>query len=245
MARTLILLLCGFLIVPVPVWAATPTHDATTEPDPGGQSWSNVQNNVTLAHTRGTGQSNYISFFCITWQDSTPGTISGTPTADGNNMSLVDTQTNGSLGAALYYYVGIGTGAKNYVVSFSEVMNQVILSVSTYYNVNPSAPIGTAAKNSGSDSTPTVNVSSAVGELVVDCGVTGNRTVAVGASQAERANQNFPGNSTHYASDEAGAASVTMSWAITPSASSWGIVGVPLKPSIDSAGIKARKPVRF
>lgn len=104
--------------------------------------------------------------------------------------------------------------------------------VSTYTGVAQTGSTGTVATADGASDTPSVTVSSATGELVVDAvGWNAGGDGTAGASQTKRA-EGVSGNGISMdvaTSDEAGAASVTMSWTVT-GGGAWVILGVPLKP---------------
>ena len=107
--------------------------------------------------------------------------------------------------------------------------NEASAAAITYSNVNQSTAVGTPTTGGGSGSAPSIAVTSAVGEVVVD-GVcsTDNVTFTAGAGQTKRAGLAV-NNVSNGASEEAGAASVTMSW--TNSVTDWAAIGVSLKPS--------------
>ena len=113
----------------------------------------------------------------------------------------------------------------------------------TYSGVHQTTPHGTAAAAGGSSLTPSVAVTSAAGELVVDIAATRDetKTLTPGAGQTEEPAGGFVGASgagstsvQAAASREDGAASVTMSWTNSVS-SSWAISAVPLKPATGGA----------
>jgi len=105
-----------------------------------------------------------------------------------------------------------------------------------------------------SGSNPSLVVTSAVGEQVIDCvsynegGAIGTITEGAGQTKAY-ALDNGAGTSAGSMSDEAGAASVTMSWTIgTPgSIVTGGHVGISIKPAATSAvtTISAHRPAPF
>jgi len=108
--------------------------------------------------------------------------------------------------------------------------NALSVCARAYATVNQTTPHGTVAKtNSGETAEISVNVVSAVGELVVDACHEYNNTPGVGAGQTQRSAQ-----STTIArmgtSEEAGATSVTMSWTTGYHAT---LLAVPLKPTAD------------
>src|SRR5512136_2468856 len=113
----------------------------------------------------------------------------------------------------------------------------------SYTGVDQTNPFGTAATNLGSNAAPTVTLSSAIGELVVDTAgirqnTTANQTLTAGANQTQRYND-ASGTSTNSnvrgaGSEKAGAVSVTMSWTAF-SSEAWAIVAAPLKPASSCA----------
>lgn len=230
--KSLCLLLA--LLWPCAALAATPTHDATTSDNTG----NNGQQNPTTSHTGGTGQSNYIALACITFQDTT-GTLSSV-TYGGQGMTRIGTDEGTATAASfasLWYLLAPPSGAQTVQANFSEAINDTIFSVSTYYNVNQSNPFGTEVADNGSGTTISVVVTSAAGELVVDCVDAHPSTdtyTAVG--QTERSDIAISGNHWHGFSEEAGAASVTMSWTHA-SSNEWATKAIPLKPSSDRRAV--------
>ena len=144
----------------------------------------------------------------------------------------VSTATNGNGPvASLWRLVAPDTGANT--VSM-DVTSQVTSSggAVSYTGVDQTTPFGTAATATGASTTPSVVVSSASGELVVDALSSGGNTPTAGAGQTSRiALANFFGMS-----EEAGAASVTMSWT-TDTSNEWAIVGAPLKAAAAGSSI--------
>jgi hypothetical protein len=105
------------------------------------------------------------------------------------------------------------------------------VAVSSFTGVHQTTPLGTPATATGGvGTTPTVTVTAATGDLVVDFmgtkETTGNKTA--GAGQTERWD-GFNGDADGAGSTEAGAASVVMNWTggVTEE---WAGVGVALKP---------------
>lgn len=112
------------------------------------------------------------------------------------------------------------------------------VTVSHYQGVVQTGSTGTPASADGASDTPSVAVTSATGELVVDAvGWNAGGDGTAGASQTKRA-EGVVGNGISMdvaTSDEAGAASVTMSWTVA-SGGAWVIIGVPLKPTSANSG---------
>lgn len=223
-------------LVPGLSWAI-PSHDATSN--------SGALANVTTpsyAHTRGAVCANPVAVIRITSQDSTPGTLnsvtyngSGATIASGTTHKKAD-PSGTNVARSLWIYKNPPSGASTVQANFSEVMNAVIISTSTYCDVDQTTPTGTGVEGENASSGPSVNVSSAATELVVDVvGVdTGtDTTLTVGASQNGRANLNSASNHRHGGSDETGAATTTMSWTLGATRY-WGTTAVALKPAAAS-----------
>jgi hypothetical protein len=161
-------------------------------------------------------------------------------TYNGEALTQIATQTFswGAVTQEFWYRIAPATGTHNVVISAS-ASGMILGSSCSYTGVDQTTPLGTPAVGFVNDvSTPfTVNVSSATGELVVDtCGMTNGNgtTLTAGASQTRRVSSVEPTSGAATAqSEEAGAATVTMSWTHA-STVTWCVIGVSLKPA--SAG---------
>jgi hypothetical protein len=124
-----------------------------------------------------------------------------------------------------------------------------MLSVRSYCGVHQTTPVGTAASAISYGNPITVDVSSAVGELVVDA--VADRadlgdTLAATAGQTERSNfiADISGVGIIAGSDKAGAAgTVTMSWTAAPSGQYWAMIGVSLKPAAGGGAVVRRRAI--
>jgi hypothetical protein len=136
---------------------------------------------------------------------------------------------NNSIQLYSYYLVGPPGGSSTVAASWTPARNAQ-MAIRGYKNVRQSNPFATpAAIATGTSTSVSVNVSSAVGELVIDA-IVSNGTPTVGPGQAWRY---FAGEYLNSAgSDEPGASSVTMSWSVPYT--NWGTVAVSLKPSFDT-----------
>jgi hypothetical protein len=163
-------------------------------------------------------------------------------TYNGDALSQIATVNNSPdnlVSACVWRLIAPDTGTNNVVVTFSAARTGECTAVSLT-GVHQTTPEGTPATGSdvsgGGFTNPSVVVSSATGELVVDCVGLQNdstsKTLTVGADQTQL-EQGSVGTTTSIVgavSTEPGAASVTMSW--TPStADDWAQVAVPVKPS--------------
>jgi hypothetical protein len=181
---------------------------------------------VTLSHTTGT-ENNRLMLVGISQRNRLVSSV----TYGGVPLTLVgENNSNANARIAIYRLVNPAPGTANVVVNFSA--NPVwgaVVSVTTFYNVDQSNPLGTFATAQANSSTPSVNVSSAAGELVYDVVSKRNQSISVGAGQTQRWNL-FSGSEIYGGgSTEPGAASTTMSW--TAGSSDWAMGAVSIKPA--------------
>lgn len=184
------------------------------------------------------------------WADSSPPNYSAIKWGGSGGVAL--TQIGSTLAAGSFHKVAISrliapaAASQTLYGELSGTAGELCVGGSSFTGVHQTAPVGTAATNTGSGAavsfTATVDVTSASGELVIDAAYAGTTegdsstcTVAVGAGQLQRWEQETISTfSCGTQSTEAGAATVTMSEVFTFNTSdayAWGIIGVPLKPA--------------
>ena len=141
--------------------------------------------------------------------------------------------TNGQYWITAYYLIAPDVGTYNIVVTVSGNVFDFGAGAISYNDVHQTVPFGTAVTATGTDTTPTVTVSSAADELVDDgLVIVHGGTLSVGAGQTQRWNAIATFGFIKYAgSTEVGAASTTMSWS-NSSSQTWAIVAVPIKPTV-------------
>lgn len=123
------------------------------------------------------------------------------------------------------------TGNHNLVITADAVITGYA-NLTSWIGVNQTTPCGTFAPSSGTTTPVTVNASSATNDVVIDVVGTSfsTATLVVGAGQTPRWNNTNLGEGVDSAgSDEAGAATVTMSWT-SFAGDGWAIGAVALKP---------------
>lgn len=118
----------------------------------------------------------------------------------------------------------VPTGAHTVSVTMTGTV-ACIIGAASYTGVDQTTPVSGYTATTGFDVTPTINVTSAVGDLVVD-GVATPGATTVDASQTQEMNV-FTSTYMGGASREAGAASVTMSW--TAPNNAWAIAAMNIK----------------
>ncbi len=130
--------------------------------------------------------------------------------------------------AELWYLLNPPVGTANVVVTLSN-NRETVIGATSWTGVNQTTPLGTLSTANGNSGTASVNVASATGEVVVDVAANIDAgLLTVGPGQTQHWNRNDV-DVTGGHSNEPGAATVTMSWAM-PS-DFWAIVAVPLKPA--------------
>ena len=122
------------------------------------------------------------------------------------------------------------SGTHDLIVTFTG-SNDNAVGVMTFDGVNQTTSVGTAAWNNGTDAAPTVDVTSATGEMVV--GIVSNNfntTMTAGTGVTDKWNQGASGSfATAAGGYKSGAATTTFVWALGVS-KTWTIGGVSLKP---------------
>jgi hypothetical protein len=190
----------------------------------------------SFSWTHNCSGSNRLLIACLTIRSAitsiTTITYSGLPMTLGGTVQL-------SANAAklhLYYLIAPPAASGSHLVSatFNQGSN-VIGGATSWTGAHQSVPLGTVVTNTGSNSAPTVTASSAIGEVIQDMmasfNVVGAPSATVGGGQTQRWNAavGVSNELVGAGSTEAGAASVTMSWSLSASAS-WAILAVPILP---------------
>ncbi|MFM9882760.1 MAG: DUF4347 domain-containing protein, partial [Burkholderiales bacterium] len=189
-------------------------------------------NSVTVSHVT-TSAGDRLMLVGVS-MDATGGrTVTGVTYA-GQNLTLVGAQTGGAnpVRVEIWRLINPPSGTANAVVTLSGNADGISVGVTTFTGVHQTTPLGTFASAIGTSAAPSVNVTSAAGDLVYDV-VAGKDATSLtqGAGQTELWEvANGSGDERGAASTEAGAATVTMSWSKTTSATAeWAIGGVSIK----------------
>lgn len=157
--------------------------------------------------------------------------------------------TGSIIGISLWRLIGPDTGTNTVEVTLSTTRRQlgVSISFSGADQTTPNGTVVTASDDSGAGATPSMSVSSAADEIVVDfVGLQNDdntSTLAVGADQTERANDATSNATTNgiraACSTETGAATTTMTW--TPDvADDWAGIALAVKPAGAAAAFTPR-----
>ncbi len=156
-----------------------------------------------------------------------------TVTYNGASLTLAGAAVNGTVRSELWYLVAPAAGAHNIVVTTSAA-NVVAATSMSFSGVDQTTPLGSVVSAIGTDTTPSLSVTSAMGEPVYDIvGALGTTAPTQGLQQTLRQTTDTSTGATQLvagSSTEPGlAVPAAMSWTI-PSAD-WAIAAVPIKAS--------------
>lgn len=220
-------------------WAA-PVFD-------GGSSARGASvSSLTYSHTV-TSNTNGAIYVCAQGvQTGNPGAVSSVTYA-GSALTRIQTQicyASSTNCLEVWRLKAPATGANNIVITYAGTVSEIIGTSVSYTGVDQTTPEGTVATASDTTGTSngpiTVNVSSATGGVVIDCASPRFALSAptVGAGQTARAVKDDTASSGSWVgtSEEAGAATVTMSWALTTTPREWGTIGVPINAASGGGG---------
>jgi hypothetical protein len=233
LAELLFLVLC---ITTPPVDAAVTVDNVTTAQIP-----STSPNPFTFSHTTsGTDRLLLVSVASQPNNDDGFVEVVTGITYGGQSLTLVGAQSQtDNARVEIWRLINPPTGSNMVSITFNDAFDDPVneegasVGAVSFNGVHQGTPLGTFASAAASGVTPmTVNVGSAVGELVFDTVARKGAAVTVGPSQAEQWNLCTDGGCSNVgggASTEPGAASVTMSW--TPDNDRWAIGAVPIKPA--------------
>lgn len=164
---------------------------------------------------------------------------SGIPTSityAGVSMTKLGEHTEGGQNTSLWALAAPATGANDIVMTVPFADNKILMACS--FN-GSNGTTGTYASAGGTSTTPSVTVSGAVGDMIIDCvmhaGDNPQATIAPDASQTERQDIDTGTSWGGAMSTEDGAASVSMDWTLSKSLQ-WSISGVAVKAGTQGGG---------
>lgn len=213
---------------------------------------TNGGNGTALTNTRtvnlaATGEDRlaiiFLRWYSATYTSLSSLTVNGGTTGLAQVGSVVASSYAGAFQIAMYRVIAPPTSAVDYVATWGGNVEGPAMTMATYTGVDQTTPIvgGTLSSAEGESTGPTITVSSATGELVV-AGVAatypGATASADGGQNSRVLLNNYDGDeSVCGISDEAGAASVTLSW--TQDSAKWLVGAVRLAAA--SGGASAPK----
>jgi hypothetical protein len=140
----------------------------------------------------------------------------------------------------IWRLIAPATSSASVVFTFSAAIEDAAGIVIPLDGVHQTTPFGTeghASDLTGTSAAPTVTVSAASDEVLLDLVTGSTYQITVGADQTEKANlynSPGPGSLITGSSSQLGSADDTMSWSLV-SAANWYIVAVPIKPAAGGA----------
>lgn len=212
----------------------------------GGGPGPDITHNQTLTSSR-TGTSpwtlnltvnagtNLGMFLCIADDGANSSIFFNTPTWNGVDFNgdgpVITNAFDARVRAQIWALSAPATGNHDLVMSWTPTSAiDVVVGVILFNNVNQTSAnsFGGAATNEGNSSSPTLDVTSATGEMVIDSVCAWNQAIgAVGAGQTQHYNTTIASLFHGAGSREAGAGTVTMSWGGT--LESWVSAGISVK----------------
>lgn len=197
--------------------------------DAASQGETSAGTSLTVSHTCGA-TATILILGVATY--STPATV----TATYNGVAMTEVPVSNQLYGVgstnrltCLYLVNPASGAHNIVITAS-VSNEIVMGAVSYLGGDTTTPQDGSAKTSATGPPITQNIVSETNDLVVDVTSTYQPGVlTAGAGQTERVNNNNGGtNESLGMSEEAGAASVTMSWSASTGITAIGQIGLNL-----------------
>ena len=195
--------------------------------DSKGSAANGTGTTLTISHTVSDTYSNGMIVVFIA-AGSAPSGV----TFNGDALTQLDTQVNGSTGAHIWYRVAPDVATGNVVITFSG-STHAAATVLSLYNVDQSTPFGTAVKGTGTSTgaQPSLDVTTTVGDLVIDV-VAGESSVlssVAGTDQNEMTDSASGGHAYHTATRKyAQRTTTTMSETLTGS-DAWAHVAAGVK----------------
>ncbi|HEX9636205.1 MAG TPA: hypothetical protein VGB99_01630, partial [Acidobacteriota bacterium] len=219
--------------------------DAATSADTGTATAASL----TFSHTVGATGVDRLLIVGVSIRNSGSQTVSSV-TYGGVGLTQVGAISNSNKARVeIWRLVAPATGANDVEVTMSAAA-RFVAGAASFTDVDQSAPLGAFSSNTGSSTTPTVDLSGLLeGEVVIDTIAnenlaTGNPLPIAGAGQTERwndrttsssAGENTPGAGSTEPAPAAGG-SINMSWTLEASRN-WAIGAVVLKPTNPANGI--------
>lgn len=216
-----------------PVKAAVALDVNTTASTTSTQSFS-------FSHTVTSSGSNVALFVRLAWLHSSGRTLTSIKYNGVTLTSVASQNANTVCSVAIQQLVNPATGANNVVVATAGAPTEEVVVASSYTGVDQTTPGGTAVTATDTSTAPSVTVTGASGDIVIDMAAVGiNLTATVGSGQTQDVNINLnSGDIIGFGSREDGAASVVMDWSLS-SSQNWAAAGVAVKAAVVNVGLGA------
>jgi len=227
-----VLVFAALLLLPVPSWGQL-AKDATSSCAGTGVS------SLTCAHTVSGANREIVNW--ISWYHS----LSALSGLTYNSVALTaipsGSTANGQYHIDGSHLIAPATGTNNMVATFTGNVFDVGMGSTSFTGADQTTPLGTAVTATGTSTTPSVTVSSAAGEIVLDgLVIIHSSTLTVGGSQTQEWNAIANSGFIKYAgSSQNGAASVSNTWT-NGTSQAWAQGAVPIKPVAVATSVPLR-----
>lgn len=221
------LLLVAALVWPVSAHAQIAYDNAGASTYAGASTTSG-----TLSFTTGSG-SNRVLYVCISHDQGADNYVDSVTYNSVSMTELYDVAPSpGFVPMVVYRLVAPSAGTFNVSVTFTFSVTANVIAAVSYSGVDQGTPDDGVDAANGENSQPSNTVTSAVNDVVVDClAAVADMALTEGAGQTERLDQSWAsGGGRMGISEEAGAASVTMSWTLATD-NNWTDVSLSLNPA--------------
>lgn len=198
---------------------------------PAGGTAENIA--LTIPYTITLAANGYVWIGATGWHPVAGHTINSA-TFDGTAMTALIANTVGGDANSDFRMFGLAIGSKaagtyNAVITYTTGYDEVAGCVIVCDGVHQTTSVGTAVTATGTSTTPSVTVTTASGEFILDVVTYGTGTTTAGANQTERFDATDGADlNDAVCSSQAGADGGVMSWTLGTS-QPWGIGAIPLK----------------
>lgn len=177
----------------------------------------------------------------IAWSDATA-TVSTVVFNGGESLTRLGGTANSSSHADIWYLVAPSAASGSVVITMANVaeIGGLCAGANWFTGVDQGTPLGTLSTLNGSvnpDPQPSLDISSAVDDLVFDTLGTDDSSVTIGAGQTSR-HSTAGNNINNQGSTEPGASSVTMSWSALGNFQTYAYCAVNIKAAAAAAGFR-------
>jgi hypothetical protein len=203
------------------LWAVTNAGTSS-----GGASAATT---LTTAHTVQTTHPDRLlmaTVVCVDASETTPSSVTYNSVA----MTQVGSTVTNTNSISMWRLVAPATGANNVVVTFASAVDHMDMGIADFYGVDQTTPLGTSASATGSSSSPSVNVTAAINDIVyagvVVHDAAGSLSPGSGQTELSESSQITLSETTSW--ERAASTTVTMNH--TTGNAAWATIGVPIKP---------------
>lgn len=214
-----------YLVLEVDGTSRIELEDPIGSPAFDAANFTSVVSGTTCSFSHTATGSNLGAIVGISWR-GTPTVSTQVYGASGMTSHATATNASNNTKAQMFRLIAPATGAQTVTTTFSASVDGAICGVVTFSAANQTTLLDAAATADAVSGNPTVNVTSATGEIVVDVVSIDRGAPTVGGGQTQHWNDDDANDGDVFGagSREAGASSVTMSWT-NGGADGWALIG--------------------